>query len=203
MVRAAYTLFCANGYVGTTMNAIAAEADMAVQTLYYTFHNKAELLGEALGAAIAGFDEWRKPPPEPIVTDELLALHGWWDDFTGQTTSDRALASFLEPGSRILERVAPLIAAMNGGFGDPDAEAILRTAENRRVDTYRTAIAVIAAKPGGLRAGLDESTATDILVALFSAETYRALAHGRGWSNQRCRAFFEDVLTHQLLEPAG
>jgi len=56
MVKAAYDLFCAHGYLGTTISAVAAEAGVAVPTIYYTFGTKAALFGDALGAAIVGFD---------------------------------------------------------------------------------------------------------------------------------------------------
>ena len=57
MVGAAYRLFCEKGYVATTMEAIAREAEVAVPTLYFTFRTKGAILGEALGAAVMGFDE--------------------------------------------------------------------------------------------------------------------------------------------------
>jgi AcrR family transcriptional regulator len=56
MVKAAYKLFCSNGYLGTTINAVAKEAGVAVPTVYYTFGTKAALLAESMGAAIVGFD---------------------------------------------------------------------------------------------------------------------------------------------------
>src|SRR5687768_7011549 len=86
MVRAAYDLFCANGYLGTTIAAVAKEAGVAVPTIYYTFGTKAVLLDEALGAAIVGFDQWRTPPPDPQI-DELLPWHHWWEEFESSATS--------------------------------------------------------------------------------------------------------------------
>ena len=50
MVKAGYDQFCANGYLGTTITAIATDAGVAVPTIYYTFGTKARLLDEALGA---------------------------------------------------------------------------------------------------------------------------------------------------------
>ena len=71
------------------------------------------------------------------------------------------------------------------------------------MDAYRTVVRAIARKPGGLRRGVTEATATDIVVALFSAELYQALAVGRGWPPARCTAFFRELLAAQLLDPAG
>lgn len=42
--------------------------------------------------------------------------------------------------------------------------------------------------------------APDIVLALFSAELYQALAVGRRWSHSRCTGFFREVLTAQLLD---
>ena len=79
MVLAAYDLFCANGYLGTTITAIAKEAGVAVPTVYYTFGTKAALLDESLGAAIADFDRWPEPSSGPVDITELLPWHGWWE----------------------------------------------------------------------------------------------------------------------------
>jgi AcrR family transcriptional regulator len=201
MVRAAYDLFCENGYLGTTINAVAREAGVAVPTVYYTFGTKAALLSEALGAAIVGFDRWREPPREPIDMPQVLTWHEWWPDFDAAPTAAQALDLFVTHGTEILRRVGPLVAALNGASGDPEAAEVARRSEERRVDTYRAMVRAIARKPGGLRRGTTE--ATDIVVALFSAELYQALAVGRGWSATRCTAFFGEILAAQLLNPAS
>jgi AcrR family transcriptional regulator len=203
MVRAAYGLFCAQGYQGTTISAVAAAAGVAVPTVYYTFGTKAALLGEALGAAVVGFDRWREPPAAPVDMAELLTWHAWWAGFAAAPTAAQALDLFITHGVGVLERVAPLVAALHGAAGDPEAAAVVRTAEERRVEAYRTVVRTIARKPGGLRRSVTEATATDIVVALFSAELHQALAAGRGWSPARCTAFFRELLAAQLLDPAG
>jgi AcrR family transcriptional regulator len=203
MVKAAYERFCRSGYLGTVISAVAKDAGVAVPTIYYTFGTKATLLDEALGAAIVGFDRWRKPPTNPIDIVELLPWHSWWAAFETAPTSAEALAIFVEHGVDILQRVAPLVAAMHGAAGDPEAAEVVRVGEERRVESYREAVLVVAAKPGGLRSGMSASTATDIVVALFSADLYQALAVGRGWSHRRCTAFFREVLKSQLLGSAA
>lgn len=198
MVRTAYDLFCANGYLGTTISAVAKEAGVAVPTIYYTFGTKAALLSEALGAAIVGFDRWRKPPPDPQI-DELLPWHHWWEGFESSPTPEAAFDIFFSHGVGILERAAPLVATLHGASGDPEAAEVLRISEDRRVAAYRESVRVIAAKPGGLRSGLTVAEATDILLVLFSAELYQSVRTGRGWSAERTEAFLRQLLTSQML----
>jgi AcrR family transcriptional regulator len=200
MVHAAYREFCREGYAGATMNAIAEEADVAVQTLYYTFHSKAALFGEALGGAIVGFDQWREAPPDPTIA-ELLPWHSWWADFESAPTAHDALDVFVTGGADILGRVAPLVGALHGAAGDPEGAAVVRVSEERRTETYRELVHLIARKPPGLREGLSRPAATDIVLALFTAEAYRTLSESRGWSSSRCRRFFSDLLATQLLGP--
>jgi len=198
MVRAAYDLFSANGYLGTTIVAVAKEAGVAVPTIYYTFGTKAALLEESLGAAIVGFDRWRETPQDPQIKD-LLPLHPWWADFQAAATSEAAFDIFFTHGVAILERVAPLVATLHGAAGDLDAAEVARVSENRRVESYRESVRVMAGKPGGLRSGLTSGQGTDILVVLFSAELYHSIRTGRGWSAARTTGFLHKLLSAQLL----
>ena len=54
IVGAATTLFVERGYLATTIEDIAAEADVAVQTVYYVFGTKPKVLAAVLDASIAG-----------------------------------------------------------------------------------------------------------------------------------------------------
>jgi AcrR family transcriptional regulator len=199
MVKAAYDLFCERGYLGTTISEVARTANVAVPTIYYTFGTKVALLDESLGAAVLGFDQWREPPADPDIV-ELLPWHGWWAEFDAATTSEEAFDIFFTHGVDVLERVAPLVAALHGAAGDPEAAEVLRVGEKRRVAAYREAVRAMAGKPGGLRPGLTRNVATDILVVLFSGELYQSIRTGRGWSAARTRAFLRDLLSAQLLD---
>jgi AcrR family transcriptional regulator len=202
MVRAAYDLFCDRGYLGTTISEVANKADVAVPTIYYTFGTKAALLGESLGAAIVGFDRWREPPHDPATIDLLLS-HQWWAEFQAAPTAEAAFDIFMSHGVGILERVSPLVAALQGAAGDPEAAEIVMVSERRRIESYRECIRVIAGKAGGLRPGLSQRRATDILVVLFSADLYQSIRAGRGWSAVRTTTFIHDLLATQLLHPNG
>ncbi|HET8987268.1 MAG TPA: TetR/AcrR family transcriptional regulator [Humibacillus sp.] len=198
MVRAAYDIFSSEGFLGTTMTAVAKRSRVAVPTVYYTFGTKVALLGEALGAAIIGFDVWRQPPPEPIEIADVVTANRWWGDLLTAATSRDALDVFVTQGTEVLRRVGPLMPALHGASGDPEGLELLRVGEERRIDTYRAVVDVIATKPAGLRSDVTTEAATDIVVVLFSAETYQGLV-SRGWSHERCEAFLVELLASQLL----
>ena len=199
MVKAAYQLFCSNGYLGTTIARWPTRP--ALRCRRSTTRSVPRPLcspspwARRSSASIGG----GSPRPEPIDIVELLPWHEWWADFEAAPTSADALDIFITHGVGILQRVGPLVAAIHGASGDAEAAAVTATAEERRVDTYREAVRVIAGKPGGLRRGLSLTRATDIVVVLFSAELYQALAVGRGWSHPQCVDFFRQTLTAQLL----
>src|SRR4051812_254243 len=69
ILRAAYSLFAAQGYPAVTMAAVAAEASVAVQTLYFTFGTKAELLQHAYEYAVIGDGEVLPPTEQPWYRD--------------------------------------------------------------------------------------------------------------------------------------
>src|SRR4029453_18878612 len=54
IIDAATRLFLVRGYVTSTIEDVAEEAGVAVQTVYYVFGNKPQLLGAVLDPAIAG-----------------------------------------------------------------------------------------------------------------------------------------------------
>src|SRR5258708_16223048 len=65
MVEAAYRLMSTHGYAQTTMAAIASEAGVAVQTLYFTFHNKPAVMRAAFEFAVHGDHRPMSPPQRP------------------------------------------------------------------------------------------------------------------------------------------
>src|SRR5436309_15334764 len=56
ILEAAHRLFVERGYVATSVPAIAAEAGVAVQTIYNTVGSKREVLGGVIELAVRGPD---------------------------------------------------------------------------------------------------------------------------------------------------
>jgi AcrR family transcriptional regulator len=186
MVEAAYRLFCERGYVATTMEEIAREAGVAVQTVYFTFHNKVALLKEAFDSSVLTHDD--PAPPQ---------ARAWYAEFERERDGRRAIGILVDNVSEILRRVAPLAAAMTAAAGDPVAAEMYTKGEALRRDGYARIVA-ITASTHGLRAGLTEARAVDVLFTLLSPEMFHAMSRC-GWSFSEWKGWITGLLAQQLL----
>lgn len=187
----AYRLFCEHGYAPTTMEAIAAEAGVAVQTVYYVFRTKAALLMEVIETAAAG-----EPDPLPV------AERAWMQEALASPDGQKALALVVEHGVDIYTRVAPLGQTVQAASAaDPDINTYWKSVgQSRRAGMGRLVAGL--AEQGQLRRGLDPKRAGDIMFAVFSHETFLSLTRGAGWSVPEYKAWLHETLSHQLLKPS-
>jgi AcrR family transcriptional regulator len=187
---AAQTLFTARGYSATSMQAIADEAGMAVQTLYFTFGTKRALLGELLDVAVAGDDE---PVPNLERPQVMAALEN--PDPVAQLREQARLAR------EVYERVAPVLQVVaHAATADPEIHELWETNNAQRAVVMKRMTTALAAKTA-LREGLDVAMATDITLALLSPELYHLLTARRGWDAARWEKWTADALVTQLLPP--
>jgi AcrR family transcriptional regulator len=188
MRDAALSLFVGQGYVATPMQAIADEAGVAVQTLYFTFGTKAALLSEILDVAVAGDDE---PVPTLERPAALAAL--------AEPDPRRQLRAQVRLAREIYERVAPVLQVVAGAASaDPDIAELWEINNAQRATAQERLITALAAKTP-LREGLDVATAIDITLALQTPEMYQYLTGRRGWSPHRWERWTADILISELL----
>ena len=140
MIRAAIEVFTEAGYVGARMSDIADRAGVAVQTVYFTFHTKAELLQACFDFAVLGPE--RLPPMEqPFFADFLAARSG-----------RAALAAFVHGNTAILRRSAAIKEVAESAPHEPDAAAVVdtqRASAPRRLGPDRRAGHRPVRTPGG------------------------------------------------------
>jgi AcrR family transcriptional regulator len=188
ITKAATSLFRDRGYTRTTMADIAHAAGVAVQTVYFVFHTKTEVLNSAYGLAVMGEDE-------PAVPQE----QAWYRQAVAEPDVTTALRLVVAGLGEILRRVAPLDRAVRtAAAGDPDAASFLAQNEAWRADGYREMVAFLRLKRE-LRAGLTEDRATDVMLFLASAGAYRALVTEREWTHAEWTAWTSTALTEQLF----
>ena len=190
MRTAAYELFVAQGYAPTTMGQIAAHAGVAVQTLHFTFHTKAELLKEVMHVYAAGEDD-----PAPVMD------RSWVREAIATPNGLRQLALNVEYGIEIYRRMAPLSPAVSAAATvDAEVAAIWSTIARDRRAGMAVMVEALAGK-GGLRPGLDAKRATDLTAVLNSHETFLGLTAAAGWSVEAYKAWLYLTLCDQLLAP--
>lgn len=188
MRDAARDLFVTQGYADTTMKQIAVDADVAVQTVYYTFKTKGALLCEVVEVTGAGEED-----PTPV--DQRT----WMRETMAATSQQRTIALAVEHASGIYERVAALWPAVNAAAAaDPEVDQYWRSVAANRRNGQHAVVARIA-ELGGLRAGLDVPRATDLVVVLFGHDVYRGLVQDAGWTVPSYKAWLFTTLVQQLL----
>lgn len=188
MVGAAYDLFCELGYRATTMAAVAERAGVAVQTLYFSFHTKDELLQEVHKRAVLGDDA--RPPRQ----------QGWFLEVAAEADARRAIALVVEASSAILARVAPMLPVYHAAAADA-AGAVFRHGEDRRRRDMHDLAEVILAKPGA-RGSLSVGEAADLLYVLLGPETYRSFVIDLGWPAQAWIRWTSNALSRDLCDPS-
>jgi AcrR family transcriptional regulator len=188
MLDSARALFIRDGYAATTMDRIAEDAGVAVQTLYYTFRTKGQLLCEVVEVTAAGGDDARP-----------VAEHLWVQDMLAARSGQRVLALAVEHGADIFVRAAPLWPAVAEAMGDPQVAHYWRSVTAHRRAGQAGMVAKLGAL-GALRAGLDEDRATDIVVVLFGHDVYRSVVGEAGWSVTEYKTWLLTTLAQQLLQ---
>ncbi|MGI9584037.1 MAG: TetR/AcrR family transcriptional regulator [Acidimicrobiia bacterium] len=188
ILEAAQELFSDLGYAGTTMQTIADRADVAVQTVYFVFHTKGELLRQLILTAGGRPDE----PTETMERD-------WVDEAMTDSDGRRSIALLVEHGNDIYARVSPFWEAIGQGAStEPEvAETWHNIVEQRRVGIQRI-VESLAARDQ-LRQGLSVDRSADIVYGLHRPETLAVFVGERGWALDDYKEWSYNLLCHELL----
>ena len=189
IVDAAADLFVANGYVPTTIDAIAERAGVSRRTVFTSVGGKAAMLKLAFDWALAGDDEPVAIADRPEVRH--LMQH--------QEDPAAVLAAWIAMNAAISGRLAALHHVLVvAADADPDAAALLATTDDQRIDGARRVIGRIA-ELGGLRPGLAQQQAAAIADALIDPLLYRRLVGLRGWTFETYSAHLQHIAAASLL----
>jgi AcrR family transcriptional regulator len=187
VIDAAALLFVERGYVATTVEAIAEAAGVAVQTVYYLFGAKRNLLARVLDASIAGDLE-----PVPI------AERPWVAELRQETDGAVAVARLVHETLAIVARAAPVYETIRRAAADPDVgELLAENLSQRRVGQRQLVLALHAA--GHLHPGLDLDTAADVFYGVMNEEVYQLLVGVCGWDIERFGRWATSLMVDQLI----
>jgi AcrR family transcriptional regulator len=191
IIEAASQLLMTQGYAGTTMEAIAREADVATITVYSVFSSKPKVVEAAIHAAVMGSEA-----PTPVL--EQQGPRAVFEE----RDQGRQIKGFAAGMGGIMQRVAPLFEAMRtGADADPVIAALRRDLLARRLDGMR-AFAGAVMRNGPLRNGMSLDAAAETIWALSSADLHQLLTLQLGWDEAKYVAWLDDVLAAALLDAA-
>jgi AcrR family transcriptional regulator len=188
ILEAAQRLFERQGYAATTMAAIAAEAGVALKTVYVTFETKSGLL-RALWHLLLRGDEDAAP----------VAERPWYREVVEEPDPERQLRMTAHNSRVVKERIGALTGVIRGAApSDPDIEALWSRIQTDFHDNQRAIVKALHAKKA-LRSGLGVDRASDILWTLNHPDLWLLLVGERGWTPEEWERWFGDTASAQLL----
>jgi AcrR family transcriptional regulator len=191
ILDAAQRLFTEHGYPATTMEQVAAEAGVALKTVYVAFATKSGLLRALWDLRLKGDQD-----------DAAVAERPWYREVVEEPDPERQLRANARNARMVKERIGGVLKVLRSAAPvDPDAAALWRLIETDFHDNQRVIVESVAAK-GALRPGLDVARATDILWALNHPDVWLLLVGDRGWAPEQWERWFADTTRDQLLGEA-
>ena len=191
ILEAAERLFERDGYVGTTVEAIAREADVALKTVYAAFTTKAGLLRALWDLRLKG-----------DLDDAPVADRDWYREALAEPEAARQLRLIAHNSCVVKRRIGRLLRVIRSAAEvDVDGAALWRLIQSDFYENQRALVDALQSR-GGLREGLDSTTATDILWTLNHPDVWLLLVGERGWSPERFEEWFADTAVAQLARAA-
>ena len=188
VVGVAEELFLSRGYAATTVAAIAAQAQVSVETIYKGFGGKPGLVRAIIEKGLAG----RGPVPAEQRSDRIRDT---------EPDPRRILTAWGEFVAEIAPGTVPiLLLARDAAAADPELAALLDEVSAARLERM-TVNARGLHKAGHLRPGLTVAEAADIMWTYSAAEFYELLVLRRGWSPGQHGRFVAQAMIAALLPP--
>ncbi len=180
---AARLLFVRDGYGATTLQSIADEAGVAVQTVYAVYRSKAGILRELRDGIVF-------LPDADERFREALASAAAGDPGAALDSFARSIRVRWEIGADVV------LVTRDAGSTDPELRDEANKPYERRRDGLRT---LVDALRRGLRQGLEGEDAIGALDALTLPDVYVELVRGLGWSADAYEAWLARSLRRLLL----
>jgi AcrR family transcriptional regulator len=188
ILEAAQRLFEHQGYATTTMAAIAAEAGVALKTVYVAFESKSGLLRSLWHLLLRGDED-----------DMPIGERRWYRDLVEEPDPARQLRLTAANSRAVKERAATLMGVIRDAAPtDPDIESLWGRIQSEFYGVQRPIVEALHGK-GALRPGLDVTRATDILWTLNHPDLWLLLVGRRGWTPEEYEQWFADTVSAQLL----
>ena len=188
IIDAARELISDGGYRATTIAAVAARADVSVDTVYTLVGRKPVLVAELIEQAISGTDH--------AVTAED---RDYVKAIRAEPDAARKIGIYAHAMRETHARLAPIFVALRDASStDADARDVWKRISDRRAANMRQFVRDLRAA-GGLRHDLSINDAADTVWATNSPELYVMLTVERRWSPQHYEDWLADTWRRLLL----
>ena len=192
IVAAATGLFLADGYVPTTLEAVAKRAQVGARTVYVRFGTKAALFKRVVDVAIAGDTR----PVDVLSRDWAQAA------MTAPTAAER-IAAGAAIGRQIMQRTGALFAVAQQAAA---VEPLIAEFWQQGREQSRRAQAVFwtrMADDGLLDPAVDLAWLIDTASLLAAAETYLLITRMTSWDLDAYQSWLAATFTRLSEPPAG
>lgn len=188
VLDAARSLFIANGYVATTVAAIAERASVSPDTVYTAVGAKPVLFAELIELALSGTDH---------------AVEGGERDYALRIRAEPDAAAKLEiyatAVTELQARLAPLFIVLSQAApAAPELATLWRQITDRRAANMRR-LAADLISTGTTRTDLTTEEMADIIWTMNGSEYYALLVLNRGWPPARFEQWLHDAWCRLLL----
>jgi AcrR family transcriptional regulator len=188
ILEAAQRLFERQGYAATTMAAIAAEAGVALKTVYVAFETKSGLLRALWHLLLRGDEE-----------DAPVADRRWYQEVLEEPDPDRLVRLTARNSRAVKERAGALMGVIRSAAStDADIAQLWARIQADFHDNQRGIVEALHARRA-LRPGLGVARAADVLWTLNHPDLWLLLVGERGWTPAQWERWFADVVRSQLL----
>ena len=190
ILEAAQRLFERDGYAATTMAAVAAEARVALKTVYIGFETKSGVLRALWNLRLRGGRE-----------DVPVAEQQWYRAVLEECDPERQLRVNAHNSAHGKVRIGGLLEVIRSAAPiDPDIAALWSRIQTEYRDNQRAIVESINNK-AALNQSLDVERAADILWTINHPNTWQLLVRQRGWTTDQYEQWSADAACAQLLEP--
>ena len=188
ILAAAQRLLERDGYAATTMASVAAEAGVALKTVYLAFATKSGMLRALWNVLLRGDAE-----------DVPMGERPWFRDLLAEPDPGARLDRLARQSCAVKDRAGPLMVVIrDAAAADADVAALWDRIEVQ----FREMLGPLArtfADEGALRPGLDAARAADLLWALNHPDLWRLLVRVRGWSLGEYEDWLAGAFRRELL----
>jgi hypothetical protein len=135
-----------------------------------------------VGLSDLGDDDPKPPQQQP-----------WHAALLAATSAEQSISHFVAGNTAISERVAVLDDTVRAAIHEPEAVKVHQRSQRLRREGYQ-ALVHHWSRTFGLRPGLTEATAVDLLLMLSGPASYRELVIEDGWSIDAYRTWLRGEL---------